>query len=738
MADPSKDLVNQFSDLFLTDQPACGHRYPATGDAPERNATEGHAPAEADYAQHLAGRRGLGLVLVWRDGRCRAGCVDIDCHHADGTAVDLAALAGLVKALGLPFIICRSKSGGAHLWIFIREPGVTARVLRRYLTYLGEVIGLRPFEVFPKQDAVDLAKDERGSWVNLPYFGGERTTTYALDDKGGPLTLAGFVAAAGVARVTATEIEKCASALPTDPKREEFPRRITPRFGRALWEKWRLQYADLLPNVSNNRNPTLNTTAWLGGRLAGGGLLAPDQVLPVLGRLSEFLRTPNWRYTLRRSFGQGRADPFEVAEDAEASPEIPYPDPPDEAAYYGLAGDYVRLLAPHTEADLTAVLAQFLALFGNVIGAVAYWQVEDDVHRLKLFILLVGMTAKGRKGLSYNRALKPFKLISDPDIEAWVVCCQMQGLSTGEGLINRIRDATVKVDRKTGKSVVTDEGIEDKRLMVFAPEFTEVLAKMYREGASLSPVLRMAWDGDRLENATKNSAQKSTGAHVSLVAHVTRAELRANLNRTEMTSGFMNRFLPICSRQTLFIADDKLKVVDEKALAGIAARLAAAIEFACTLDPSKPLARDAAAQMLWNENYERLARGQVGMVGAMLARAEAQVMRLAALYALLESSGVIKEPHLRAALALFDYSERSVRHIFGDLVGDPVADKILAALRAKKPDGLTLTEVWDLFGRHVSAWKINVALDALVATRLIEKTKDKSTGGRAADRWRAL
>jgi hypothetical protein len=70
------------------------------------------------------------------------------------------------------------------------------------------------------------------------------------------------------------------------------------------------------------------------------------------------------------------------------------------------------------------------------------------------------------------------------------------------------------------------------------------------------------------------------------------------------------------------------------------------------------------------------------LLGAICGRAEAQTVRLALIYAVLDGSdGVIKLPHLKAALALWRYYEASVLYVFGDSLGDPIADTILAALR---------------------------------------------------------
>ena len=124
------------------------------------------------------------------------------------------------------------------------------------------------------------------------------------------------------------------------------------------------------------------------------------------------------------------------------------------------------------------------------------------------------------------------------------------------------------------------------------------------------------------------------------------------------------------------------------------------------------------------------------MVGAMTSRAEAQVMRLACLYALLDLSSVIKTVHLQAALAVWDYAESSTRYIFGGKLGDPIADTILTKLKEKFPEELTQTQISKLFNGHQDASKIEQALQALERKgRVTQQTAE--TGGRPATWWRA-
>src|SRR5208283_4525581 len=150
-----------------------------------------------------------------------------------------------------------------------------------------------------------------------------------------------------------------------------------------------------------------------------------------------------------------------------------WPSPLRAAAFYGLAGDFVALVLPHTEADPAALLSQFLAMFGNVVGRNAYFQVEGTCHYPRLNVCLAGDTAKSRKGTSYDHVENRFKIV-DP---GWAYGQIKSGLGSGEGLIWHVRDPDS--DR-------IDPGVEDKRLLVSEPEFASILKVMGRRDSILS------------------------------------------------------------------------------------------------------------------------------------------------------------------------------------------------------------------------------------------------------------
>ena len=133
--------------------------------------------------------------------------------------------------------------------------------------------------------------------------------------------------------------------------------------------------------------------------------------------------------------------------------------------------------------------------------------------------------------------------------ERWTEERVLHGLSSGEGLIYAVRDR-VEGENKKGETVVLDEGVEDKRLLVLEAELAGVLKVMSREGNTLSPVIRQAWDDGTLQTLTKNSPMKATEAHVSIIGHITKAELLRHLTETEAANGFANRFVWLLVRRS--------------------------------------------------------------------------------------------------------------------------------------------------------------------------------------------
>ena len=404
-----------------------------------------------------------------------------------------------------------------------------------------------------------------------------------------------------------------------------------------------------------------------------------------------------------------------------------WPEPIKQAAFYGLAGDIVRTIEPYSESDPAALLAQVIVVIGNMIGRGPHLLVEATRHYLNLFVVIVGASSRARKGTAWNHVHMMGGRLDD----GWTRTRIKHGLSSGEGLIWHVRDPIYKLQKKKSgeyEEVMEDKGIDDKRLLVVEEEFSSPLKVMQREGNILSPILRCAWDKGGLESLTKNTPIKATDAHTSIIGHVTRDELLRCFDKTEAANGFGNRFLWICAKRSKILPDGGC--VPEEDLAPILLDLAEAVNYARTV---RELKRDEEAKKLWHEVYPELTRDTPGLLGAVISRGEAQVSRLSCFYALLDKSPIVKAVHLRAALAFWDFAERSARYIFGDRLGYPEADEILQALRANS-EGMTRTQIQQLFQRNKTAEQIQKALEFLLHNQFAEKIVEE-TSGRPAERW---
>ena len=389
-----------------------------------------------------------------------------------------------------------------------------------------------------------------------------------------------------------------------------------------------------------------------------------------------------------------------------------WPAPPDAPAWRGIAGAIAETIAPHTEADPTAVLTQLLVGAGAVIGRGAYMAVEATRHHPNEFVVLVGDTAKARKGSSFDHVERVL-CGADQSFPARV----RTGLSTGEGLIFAARDPSG-----------SDPGVADPRLLVVEPEFVSVLKATARDLNTLSPVLRSAWDGRALALLTRTAPVRASAAHISVIGHITSAELAAHTSAVEAANGFLNRFMFIACRRHRLLPDGG--GLDPLAGTSMAERLGANLAKARRVGQ---ISFDAQARLSWHEAYARLAQPADGLVGLLSARAEAHVLRLSMLEALTEGDTAVRRTHLEAGLALWDYAVRSVAWATRHTTADPVAEQIHRAL-AGAPGGLTRTELRDLFGRNVPGSRIDAALLALGGGGRATRRR-VPTAGRPAEVW---
>jgi Protein of unknown function (DUF3987) len=392
-----------------------------------------------------------------------------------------------------------------------------------------------------------------------------------------------------------------------------------------------------------------------------------------------------------------------------------WPAPPDKTVYHELLGEIVTTIAPHTEADPAAILAQLLVAFGAAVGRGAFFQVEATRHHANEFMLLVGDSSRARKGSSWDHVRRLLTVV-DPSIEPRI----LTGLSSGEGLIWSVRDPAGQ-----------DPGIQDQRLLVIEPEFASVLKAASREISTLSPTLRSAWDGRPLAILTRTAPARASQAHVTVIGHITQHELRRHLTSTELANGYLNRILLIACRRQRLLPDGGHH--DPLAGTGLDRLLAAALKHACTAGHVR---LDQPAREQWHHAYRQLAvQPADGIVAQITARAEAHILRLALIYTLADGQHQIGTTHLTAALALHDYAARSAAWALTGATGQPLAEQIHAAL-VRHPGGLTRSQISQTLNHNQPAGQIDTALQALHTAGRVTQAQ-VPTGGRPAQLWTA-
>ena len=373
------------------------------------------------------------------------------------------------------------------------------------------------------------------------------------------------------------------------------------------------------------------------------------------------------------------------------------------AAFHGVAGDWVNLIGPHSEADPVALLVDLLTTVGVMVGPEPHFMVEGTRHTARLHVVIVGNTARARKGTSRDRVAQ---LIDE--LEDWSMPPPRSGLSTGEGLL---------------KAMEPDEFgyVAEARLFVVEPEFARVLHAAQRPGNTIADFVRLAWDSGNMGKMTAAKPLMVKGAHISILGHITAEELLRNLDQTEMASGFANRFLWHWVRRSKRIPRTTRPLLDDKDK--IVTRLKACLAMA--RDVGEMRFDDEAGEM-WDEIYETFDDELGGMVGFLMARAEAQLLRLSMVFALLDGSHVIEASHLAAAAAVWEHNALSIDRIFGDRQGDPVSDRIYDGIQSAGV--LATTDISGLFKRHQPADRLFAALNDLLEKGLIRSEKIATEG----------
>jgi hypothetical protein len=349
------------------------------------------------------------------------------------------------------------------------------------------------------------------------------------------------------------------------------------------------------------------------------------------------------------------------------------PLPPDKSAFYGLAGDFVLAMDPYTEAGPAALLIQFLAAFGVMVGSNPYYTIGATKHPSLLFVVLIGDTSTGRKGTALDCVTAVFSRAVGNFWER-----VSGGFRSGEGFIEKVQEQSIQ--------------------LVIEPEFASLLKICNWQSNTCSTAYRAAWDGSPLRYRSKKIDVCVDSHHIGIIGHITPDELKLNLSYDNITNGLANRHIWIYSERSKLIAIPK--AVPETILNTFAARLKATLLVA---EQHERVVLSNEAEDIWVRLYLLLNRPLPPTVGALLGRAAPQILRLAMVYALLDKSNIIEAPHLKAAVSVWDYCERTVEYMFGDQTGDRRADRLYDFIVQAGSTGCTTTDCHGVFANSLKA-----------------------------------
>lgn len=178
MKDTEANVI-RFMQLFRSNERSYGSFKP-----PKTIQTiKGHPIPQEAFRSHLEGDVGLGAVPIMDDNNCWWGAIDFDTHGPRGREFNIYELAAKIEKYRYPLILCRSRSGGAHGYVFFAEP-TPAALVRPQLSRWAQVLGWTDVEIFPKQSNLDMPLGEKekpmGNWLNLPYYNIKETKRFCV------------------------------------------------------------------------------------------------------------------------------------------------------------------------------------------------------------------------------------------------------------------------------------------------------------------------------------------------------------------------------------------------------------------------------------------------------------------------------------------------------------------------------------------------------------------------------
>lgn len=385
----------------------------------------------------------------------------------------------------------------------------------------------------------------------------------------------------------------------------------------------------------------------------------------------------------------------------------------DKAAFHGIAGQFIKWKSPDIEACPNAMLIQFLAAMSGLVGRNPHFVLSDTRHSVNLFVAVVGDSGEARKGTAWS----PTKRLLNRIDPSWEDHQLLVGIASGQAIINWINDNS-----------------QDARGIIYESELSRLLKAANGKDSVISPAMRVIWDGDSTGNLRSDSSRcinATDNHHLAMVAHSTFQDVEKYLSYEDKHNGFANRILWACADVPHIIPMPQPS--DAIVESQFVDRLNDLVSHAKTVGQIE-IHKDA-LPLWWNLVMKESSASQSRLdeIKPLLTRGRAQMLRLASVYALLDGESFIREVHLEAAYAIWQFCEASTKFIF---LGDGLSfdeKKLESALRANGKKGLTETEISKLLKSRGGA-EIRECRERLKSLGLAD-CRPQQTKGRPTITW---
>lgn len=154
------------------------------------------------WHDHLSGISGVGIIPINEKSEARFGAIDIDKYP-----LNHQELVVIIKRLKMPLVVCRSKSGGAHCYLFMTH-FVPAKLIITKLREMAAALGYGAAETYPRQGEILAERGDIGQWINMPYYDAMKTQRYGIREDGSAMGIQEFISEALSVRLSPEELSK--------------------------------------------------------------------------------------------------------------------------------------------------------------------------------------------------------------------------------------------------------------------------------------------------------------------------------------------------------------------------------------------------------------------------------------------------------------------------------------------------------------------------------------------------